>query len=578
MIRKSVLIKAAVFLTGLFIFSAPLSLLADERTDRVDKLFAKWDNKESPGCALGIIQDGKFIYRRGYGMANLEYNLPISSQSVFRIGSTSKQFTAMCITLLEEEGKLSLDDDIRLHLPEMPDYLTPVTIRHLIHHTSGVRDYLTLAELAGEREDDYVVDGEVMALIARQKELNFPPGKEFLYSNSGYFLLSEIVKRITGNSMRDYAEEKIFKSLGMTHTHFHNDHREIVKNRASGYMPAGKGGFRISMTTLDMIGDGGVFTTVDDLLLWDRNFYDNRLGKGDPSLITRMQEKGRLNSGRELSYARGLDVEKYRGLPLISHGGSFVGFRAEMIRFPEQRFSVIVLANLGSIDPSGLALRVADILLEDILAEKKSPAPKNESPAFVALAEEKLRRLAGTFVDKEKEHVVRINQTAKGITAVWAGNAIASLPVDENQFISQAPPHRFSLQFSEKDGSLHLELAGARPVSEKFIRIPEYKPSKEELAFYSGQYYSPELDVTYSLVLKEGKLCLQHQNPFMNSPKMGMEPVDQAWFTLDWWNIRFEIKEGKVSAFTISAGRVKNIRFNRVGEDGLKKENSVGIS
>lgn len=565
--KKSVLIKAAVFLIGLLIFFSPFFILADELSDRVDNLFAKWDNKDSPGCALGIIKDGEFIYRQGYGMANLEYNLPITSQSIFRIGSTSKQFTAMCITLLEEEGKLSLDDDIRLHLPEMPDYGTPVTIRHLIHHISGVRDYLTLAELAGEREDDYVVDGEVMALIARQKELNFPPGTEFLYSNSGYFLLSEIVRCITGKSMRDYAEEKIFKPLGMVHTHFHNDHREIVKNRASGYMPAGKSGFRISMTTLDMIGDGGVFTSVDDLLLWDRNFYNNRLGKGDPSLIAGMQEKGRLNSGRELSYARGLDVEKYKGLPLISHGGAFVGFRAEMIRFPEQCFSVIVLANLATMNPSGLALQVADVYLEDVLAEEKSPAPKKESPAFVALAEKKLRRLTGTFVDKEREHVVRINQTAKGISAVRAGNAIAFLPVDENQFFSQAPPHRFSLQFSEKNGSLHLELAGARPVSEKFIRIPEYKHSKEELASYSGQYYSPELDVTYSLVLKEGKLYLKHQNPFMNSPKMGMESVDQVWFTLDWWNIGFEIKEGMVSAFTISAGRVKNIRFERTNPE-----------
>lgn len=347
---------------------------SDPRTKEVDKIFASWDKLDSPGCSLGIIQEGRFIYERGYGMANLEYGIPLTSQSVFRIGSTSKQFTAMCIVLLEEEGKISLDDNLREYFPEMPDYAESITIRQLLHHTSGVRDYLTLMSLKGARDDDFYTDPEVVDMIARQKELNFAPGDEFLYSNSGYFLLAEIVKRVTGDSMRVYAEDKIFKPLGMTHTHFHDDHTQIVKSRASGYGRKKGGDFWINMTTLGMIGDGGVFTSVDDLLLWDQNFYDNKLGKADKSLIDKMLTPGVLKSGEKLDYAFGLGISEYKGLKMVSHGGSFVGFRADMIRFPEQKFSVIVLANLGNINPSRLAKQVADIYLADqFKPEKKKP-------------------------------------------------------------------------------------------------------------------------------------------------------------------------------------------------------------
>jgi len=305
---------------------------AAELEKRVDALFTEWDKPDSPGCALGVIRDGKFVYRHGYGMADLEYGIPITSESVFRIGSTSKQFTAMCLALLEEEDKLSLDDSLRQFLPEMPGYADEITLRHLIHHTSGIRDYLTLWEIAGDREDDYLVDGEVVDLLARQRELNFAPGDEHLYSNSGYFLLSQVVLRATGQTLAAYAAEHIFKPLGMTATHFHDDHTAIVKNRAAGYAPTDGGGFRISMTTLDMCGDGGVFTTVDDLLLWDGSFYNNRLGKGGQALIDKVLTPGVLNSGKRLDYSFGLGLGTYKGLKTVSHGGAFVGYRADIIR------------------------------------------------------------------------------------------------------------------------------------------------------------------------------------------------------------------------------------------------------
>ncbi|MCJ7581828.1 MAG: beta-lactamase family protein, partial [Candidatus Aminicenantes bacterium] len=409
---------------------------SDPRKKEVDKIFAGWDKPDSPGCALGIIQDGLFIYKRGYGMANLEYGIPLSSQSVFRIGSTSKQFTAMCIVLLEEEGKLSVDDTLKKYFPEMPDYAETITIRHLLHHTSGVRDYLTLMSLQGARGDDFYTDPEVVDLITRQKELNFAPGDEFLYSNSGYFLLAEIVKRVTGDSMRVYAEEKIFKPLGMIHTHFHEDHTQIVKNRASGYGREEDGSYWINMTTLGMIGDGGVFTSVDDLFLWDQNFYDNKLGKEDQSLIERMQIPGILNNGENRGYAFGLGISEYKGLNLVSHGGAFVGFRADMIRFPEQKFSVIVLANLGAINPSRLAKQVADIYLEDFFK------PENPTQDVPKKPGEKIEAKSDKKIPREKLNLEQLKAYTGDYTSEELDVTYCIVFKEDKLYLQQEKPYR----------------------------------------------------------------------------------------------------------------------------------------
>ena len=284
----------------LLIFLLALSLstsFSDEKTDQVDTLFAQWDNTESPGCALAIIREGKIIYKRGYGMANLELDVPISPQSVFYIGSVSKQFVSACIGLLAIQGKLDLDEDIRKYVPEIPQYETPITVRHLIHHTSGIRDYLTLLDIAGIDFGTYH-EQDVIDLLARQKELNFKPGEEHLYSNSGYFLLSVIVHRASEKTLREFADEFIFNPLGMTHSHFHDDFTQLIKNRATGYFPAGKEEFTNFISTFDNVGSGGLFTSVEDLLLWDQNFYSFIVGGRE--LFDLMHTKGKLNSGAEL--------------------------------------------------------------------------------------------------------------------------------------------------------------------------------------------------------------------------------------------------------------------------------------
>lgn len=395
-------------------------------TAAVDKLFAKWDRPDSPGAAIGIIKDGRIIYARGYGMANLEYDIPNTPQTVFRIGSTSKHFTAMAVAILIEQGKLALDDDIRTYLPELPAYEAPVTVRHMLHHTSGLRNYEHLTLLAGIdsplHPSPYYTDEEAVAMIARQKSLNFTPGERYSYSNSNYFLLAEIIGRASGMRTAEFARKYMFEPLGMSHTHFHDDVDVIVKNRASGYSPTEDGGFRINMTRLGQIGTGSIFTTIEDFFKWDQNFYDNKLGKGRQSLIEMVETPGRLNNGDSAGYGFGLNIERFGGLRLISHGGAFVGFRSYYMRFPDQRFSIVMLANQGPFPLYEVVRDIALIYLEDQFTKPvdTAPSPEDEDaeaePPAIALTDDRRRAYAGRYYSPELDAYYTLRATDGTLT------------------------------------------------------------------------------------------------------------------------------------------------------------------
>jgi CubicO group peptidase (beta-lactamase class C family) len=342
--------------------------------EQVDATFAAYDQPGSPGCAVGIVQDGRIIYTRGYGLANLDYDIPNGPDMVYYVGSVSKQFTAAAIALLAEDGVISLDDDIRQYFPELPDYGQAITVRHLIHHTSGLRDIYTLMSLAGIRLEDVFTDDQALALIARQRELNFEPGSAYLYSNSGYWLLGQLVGRVTGLSLREFADRRIFQPLGMTSTHFHDAPRQVVRNRVVSYMPVREGGFRISyIQNFDKVGAGGLYTTLADLARWDANYYSGAIG-GD-GFLQLIHTRGVLSNGDTLTYAFGNNVQRRRGLDVVRHSGSLMGFRADLVRYPAERFSVITTCNLGTIDAGRLADQVAELYLGPRLA------PVVEAPA-----------------------------------------------------------------------------------------------------------------------------------------------------------------------------------------------------
>jgi len=337
----------------------------------IDAIFQDLSKPGAPGCALGVYRNTAIIYAKGYGLANVEEDVAISPQTVFDVGSMSKQFTAMSILLLQKKGKLSLADDIRKYLPELPDYGHTITIRNLLNHTSGLRDYLSLMELAGINTDSVTTDEDALALIARQKAVNFAPGNEWLYSNTGFFLLSVIVKRVSGETLGDFAADNIFGPVGMTHTAYRQDHTSLIARRALAYDPkTDKNGYVLDVSYFEQTGDGAVHTSVEDLARWDENFYTARVA--GPGVIGDLQQTAALNNGKALTYAKGLVVSEYRGLRTVSHSGSWGGYRAQLLRFPDQHFSVACLCNVGNANPSKRAAQVADIYLAGVM---KKPRP-----------------------------------------------------------------------------------------------------------------------------------------------------------------------------------------------------------
>jgi CubicO group peptidase (beta-lactamase class C family) len=336
--------------------------LPDSTIRAIDALFAPFAHSGSPGCAVGVYQNGAVAFARGYGFADLNHDVPITPATRFTVGSVSKQFTAASIALLAQSGRVSLDDDVRRYIPELPAYPSPVTLRHLVHHTSGVRDFWELVTLAGWRPDDGYTADDMLNLAAHQKGLNFAPGTEYRYSNTGYLLLGVVVKRVTGQSLRAFADSAIFRPLGMHETLFLDDHTEIVARRAPAYAPS-RAGYRIDVWNNDLVGQGGIVTSIADLQKWDENFYDARVG--GTNLVTQLQTPGRITAAGPMTYAFGLTVETYRGMRLVQHTGSTGGYRAAIYRFPDAHTSVAMLCNVSTANTGQLALRMSDVVLGD---------------------------------------------------------------------------------------------------------------------------------------------------------------------------------------------------------------------
>lgn len=528
-----------------------------KESQAIDSIFAEWNKADVPGCALGIVENGKLIYAKGYGMANLEYNIPNSASSVFRIGSTSKQFTAACIILLAEEGKLSIDDNLKKIFPDFPDYAQNITVRHLLNHTSGIRDYLQLANIKGLGNDDFYTDDDVMNWLVNQSDLNFAPGDEFLYSNSGYWLLGQIVNKVSGMNMADFAKKEIFDPLKMNNTHFHNDHTQIVKNRASGYGPNGEDSFKIDMTTLDMIGDGGIFTTINDIKKWDDAYYNSTvLSK---AFWQEMTKQGVLNNGKVIEYASGLIIGEYKGLKTIRHGGAMAGFRAELLRFPEEHLSIAILANRGDAGPSRKANQVADVLLAKKIDEKykipKIETPKEEFLLYQLVGKYKLKHMLGLIVS------ISIKNDSLNVLQSWDKKSYNLVRTSGNTF--QIPGKEgISITFSNlmEGHTQRLSVVLPNGKEKKAERINEFDISSVDLNDYSGSYYSKELDVTYNFAVENGILMVRIGNKH-STTDCTIIGIDQLVTELGL--VRFLRTDNVISGFVLDSGRVKNLKFKK---------------
>jgi CubicO group peptidase (beta-lactamase class C family) len=561
--------RIALTMLGLCLLVTSNSFAQQELTDKADRVFADWNTTSSPGCALAVVKDGHIVYEHGYGMANLELNIAITPQSVFDIGSVSKQITAMAMLLLAQEHKLSLDDDVRKYLPEIPDYGSTITIRHMLHHTSGLRNYDDLFDLEGIPEADLTTDRDAMDLIVRQKGVNFKPGEEFLYSDTNFFLMSQIVKRVTGQTLRQFAQDRIFGPLGMTSTHFHDDHTMIVPRRATGYAPHKGGGFEMDMSNFEQLGDGSVMTTVEDLAKWDQNFEHPSVGGVDA--IRQLTTPGTLNNGQPIPYALGLFLDHYRGLNWVHHSGEWVGYRAALSRFPDQHFSTLVTCNcVGSMSPMTMALRVADIYLSDEFARaEKTSSAKSASTAPDA----SLKQYVGTYWSEKNGALRKFVLQDSKLVMVSPGMTYDLLPLGNGQFEAREADieHKDKYIFhAAKDGSFQLEaVEGGVPVPYGAVKATTLDPSR--LADYAGSYSNDELHATWTLVVQNGKLIRQQ---WMNEdaevesafPDGFIGDISEGQFLMHF----NRDASGRVTSFDVATDMVRPMRFSKISDRAQK--------
>jgi CubicO group peptidase (beta-lactamase class C family) len=531
-------------------------VLAQDQPVHIDELFRQWVKPGAPGASVAVIQDGKIVFAKGYGLANLEYDLPITPDTVFEAASISKQFTAMAIVLLEQDGKLSLEDDIHKYLPELPDYGSPITIHQLLQHTSGIRDWLDLTFLAGWSEPSLLVtQKQVLELMFLQRGLTFTPGTRGMYSNGGYVLLAEIVGRVSGKSLAQFAAERIFEPLGMTHTHFHDNVSRIVPGRASAYYPDG-GAFGVSASNAEVVGPSGLFTTAPDLVKWLDNFRDPKVGGA--RAVRRMQDSPvpvDINPALTLPYALGVVVDEYRGLRTIAHAG--VGpYRGLVSWYPDQHLGVAVLSNRGDFFAAGLSAdRIASLYLES----RMKPESKATERTFIALDPSATKKFLGVY--RAGARRFEITQEKGNLRIAELGsNPVELKPMTSNRFY--AAGIQAEVEFASAPGNgveCRITQNGTTRSGERIVLAP-FDPKDSDQ--YLGRYWSDELQTQYTIALRNGQLFVEH-------PRNGewpMTPIAKDEFirSSGWVGVKFT-RDGTraVTGLILSAGGITEVRFTR---------------
>jgi CubicO group peptidase (beta-lactamase class C family) len=535
----------------------------ESQTSRVDKLFAVWNGKDTPGCAVGISRNGTIVHEHGYGMANLELNVPITPETVFAIASITKSFTAMSVLLAAEQGKLSLDDEVQKYIPEWSDRDDHITIRHLLTHTSGIRDAFALLGWAPLTESAGDYNEAIAKVLARQRGLNFPPGTQYQYNNGGYNLLATILKRATGQSLGQFAETNIFKPLGMAHTHVHDDVPMLVPNRASGYT-RNPSGWRAAKVDGGIVGNAGMYSTVGDLLVWEENFEKPRVGTME--MFAAMLKPTVLKGGNVAASG----IRQYRGLTAIESSGGDQGIASKVARFPDQHFAVAVLCNednfvmggMSRVNLDALTNGIADIYLADLLGPA-DPATQTEQPAKpVKLSDAELSEKTGLYKIGGVDYPVLMSvDHGRLVLRSYYGDDFdfELMPVGVNRFLLR--------------GSLLFEFIPATSGRSKGWHVGEGKdardwelvtftPPQTENRSYAGEYRSEEIAATYTIDARNSALVLR--SPWGSD--ITVAPFSKDVFVGDFVGIvKFSRDSGGVvTGFTLNRENARGVRFDRV--------------
>lgn len=530
----------------LAVLTAACASQTPARHEQIDAIFQPWDGTTTPGCAVAVSRNGALDYARGYGMASLEHGIPITPRSVFPAASLAKQFVAFSVALLAQDGKLSLDDDVRKYVPEIPDYGRTITIAHLIHHTSGLREQHQLLNLAGWRGGDSYTEEDVLRILGRQHRLNFEPGTEIVYTNAAYTLLGVIVRRVSGQPLRTFAADRIFKPLGMTDTRFGEDHTEIVPRRAPAYSPRTGGGWSVNVP---FGASTGLFTTAGDLLKWEQNLIDARVG--GPAVAAWVQTSGKLNDGTETGYGGGLMLEDYRGLRTVRHDGLDGGYRAEAVLFPDQRLAIVALCNAATVEPTDRSRRVADLYLSD---QMKSPAL---APAVAADTQQ--FTWAGVYWSPTTDEVVQLEWKDGALRQT--GSPTPFVPIGNSVFRPNDQLHEWRFVRPAADAPPELHIRDAWRTSRSFRRVTLPRPEPAALNAFAGQYHSDETEMTYTVQVSEGRLRLLWPRGY----DLALDPVGGDLFVSSRGTVTFTRTEsGDVNGLTISNRRLRRLSAARV--------------
>jgi CubicO group peptidase (beta-lactamase class C family) len=454
------------------------------RLPAIDALFERFTNGVQPGCAVGVIRDGALVHAAGFGMADIERAAAIDADTVFNIASTSKQFTAFALLLLARDGRLSLDDSVRKHVPELPAYAEAVTLRQLMHHLGGLRSYIELLLLGGRTFGERTTGEDALRVIARQRGFDDVPGHAFAYSNTGYFLMSLVIERVSGRTLAEFSQAEVFTPLGMTRTRIVDGYPADIPHMSRGYTVA-DGATKASESAWEQTGDGQVHTTIGDLALWDANFYVPRVG--DAQLIAEMLRPGVSSDGHDVGYGGGLFLSRRHGLATVSHGGGWAGYRSELLRFPELRTSVIVLANRDDVDACALAQKVAQAVLDLPAPKQAEPLPYltglRAGPSWTAPAPGMYRGSAGQYL--------RVLQENDGLAIAWGSGKYPLTTRDDGLLQFTAGGDAFiAASYVDDDGRRHFAAQLDDEVADH-VAVGDWAP---DLAAFAGRYTSEECD------------------------------------------------------------------------------------
>lgn len=534
--------------------------LPDSISKKIDNLFAYWNKTSSPGCAIGIVRNDSLIYAKGYGMANLEYGVPISPATIFHMASISKQFTAYSIVLLASKGKLRLDDDIHKYLSWFPDLKAKITIRHLLNHTSGIRDQWQLLAIAGTRLDDVITQQQIIKILGQQQALNAQPGEQYNYSNSGFTLLAEIVQSVSGQSLRKFTDSAIFKPLGMKQTHFHDDYTEIEKDRAYSYQWKGVSSFSNSILSYSVSGATSLFTNINELSKWVMNFYAPVAGS--QADIDQLVQNGKLNNGVELSYALGISSDKYKGYRQYSHSGADAGFRTYITTFPDLKMGFIVFSNLGNINVYEKAYNIVDLFIKDTSAKVPAAAISIDSNKAILPNEAFVKKLAGNFIADDG---VQFSFQLRDHKFYWEHSSrfdILYPALNDSFYVAKTPEIKFVFKTGHDKNIVVNEYWTDN--QRQLVKYSTDSLQDKQMQNYAGAYYCPELACTYTIAVKANALVLT--NSKYEDSKLKLAGVDHL-FTDYWWMKHLKIlrnARGKIVGFAVNDGRIMHLRFNKL--------------